>query len=145
LLQQQPIAKMFLARQIRHLCDTVKHSKRPDAPPVHYFEEQTSIPARWVHRLQYSAICPSLYLAGGGAGCFVEVGNVVMALVRWVDGKGHSAAQHFVSPRGTKRFPPEKRLTGCYIKARHRHVSCPFPGRVPDAALVIPEQAACAQ
>jgi hypothetical protein len=145
LLQQKPIAKMFFERQIRRLCDTVKHAKRPDAPPVHYLEEQTSIPARWVHRLQYSAICPPLHLAICGTGCFVEIGNIVMARVRGVDGKGHSAAQHFVSPCGTKRFPPEKGLAGCYIKACHRHVSCPFPSRVPDAALVRPELAACVQ
>ena len=66
LLQQKTIANMFLARQSGRLCDTVKHPKRPDAPPVHYLEEQTSIPARWVRRLQYDAICPPLHLAGGG-------------------------------------------------------------------------------
>src|SRR4029453_2472728 len=135
LLQQKPIAKMSLARQIRRLYDTVKHAKRPDTPPVHYLEEQTSIPARWVHRLQYSAICPPLHLAGCSTGCFVEIGNVMRARVRGVDGKGHSAAQHFVSPCGTKRFPPEKGLAGCYIKACHRHVSCPFPSRVLAPAL----------
>src|SRR5262245_41353488 len=125
---------MCLARQIRRLCDTVKHAKSPYTPPVHYLEEQTSIPARRIHRLQYSAICPPLHLAICGTRCVVEIGHSVMARVRGVDGKGHSAAQHFVSPRCTKRFPPEKGLAGCYIKACHRHVSCPFPSRAPAAA-----------
>ena len=62
LLQQKTIADMLGARQIGRLCDTVKHPKRPDAPPVHHLKEQTSIPARWVRRLQHDAICPPLHL-----------------------------------------------------------------------------------
>ena len=142
---RNPLPRCSSRVRFGRLCDTVKHAKRPDAPPVHHLEEQTSIPARRVRRLQYSAICPPLHLTSCSTGRFIEIGNVVMARVRGVNGKGHSAAQHFISPRGTKRFPTEKGLARCYIKACHRHVSCPFPSCVPDAAWVIPAQAACAQ
>jgi len=38
---------------------------------------------------------------------FIEIGAVVIARARWIDGKSDGAAQHFVGACGTKAFPAE--------------------------------------
>ena len=76
---------------------------------------------------------------------FIEMGAVVIARVRWIDGQSDGAAQHFVGACGTKAFPAEERFSRCHVKACHRYARRPFSRCVPAAVWVRPAQAVCDQ
>jgi len=63
----------------------------------------------------------------------LEMGDVVIARVRWIDGKSDGAAQHFVGADGTKAFSAKERFSRCYVNACYRHARRPFSSCVPDA------------